>query len=306
MSIRAVDLFAGGGGTTTGAKQAGVEVVWAANHNPVAVECHAKNHPEVTHACQDLHQADWSTLPAFDLLCASPECQGHSRAAGNKLRSKKADVSRSTAWAVISCLDTLRPPLAIIENVEDFRRWELFASWQHAMQAMGYALSFNLINARDVGIPQNRLRLFLVATQSKNPITIQLQKEAEVPARTIIDLNMEGYKWDLVSNRVKATRDRVANGRKQYGEIFLDAAYGSAVSGRSIDTVLGTVMTTNKHSLVIGDHIRSLTIPELAAAQSFSPDVIWPSSSVATKALIGNAVPPTMAEKVIRAVLKAA
>ncbi|HCJ7273417.1 TPA: DNA cytosine methyltransferase [Vibrio cholerae] len=43
--MRGIDLFAGAGGTTTGAKAAGIDVVWAANHNPVAVEFHAKNHP---------------------------------------------------------------------------------------------------------------------------------------------------------------------------------------------------------------------------------------------------------------------
>ncbi len=84
---------------------AGVRIVWAANHKPLVVKYHEINHPEVQHSCQDLHQADWSLVPEHDIMFASPCCQGHSRAAGKRKSSKKADLSRSTAWAIVSCLE---------------------------------------------------------------------------------------------------------------------------------------------------------------------------------------------------------
>src|SRR5699024_2118387 len=82
--MKAIDLFAGAGGFSTGARMAGVDVVFAANHRPQAVEVHSSNHPATMHACQDLHQLDWSTVPPHDLLMASPACQGHSRARGKE------------------------------------------------------------------------------------------------------------------------------------------------------------------------------------------------------------------------------
>lgn len=48
--ITAVDLFAGAGGSSEGARQAGATVVWAANHWPLAVEVHARNHPDTAGA----------------------------------------------------------------------------------------------------------------------------------------------------------------------------------------------------------------------------------------------------------------
>ncbi|WP_343290008.1 DNA cytosine methyltransferase (plasmid) [Vibrio harveyi] len=303
--MKGIDLFAGAGGNTCGAKQAGVQVVWAANHNPVAVEYHSKNHPEVTHCLQDLHQADWSLIPEHDIVFASPCCQGHSRAAGKKKQAKKADTSRSTAWAVVSCLEARRTPIAVVENVKDFLQWELYQPWALAMKTLGYSLSVNIVNASDVGVPQNRERLFIVATKSKNPIKLYLETEPHIAARSFIDLNEEGYKWDKVANRVAATRLRVENGRKKFGREFLDAAYGSAKCGRSIDKPVGTITTVNKHSLVIGDKMRPLSIRELAAAQTFDQNYIFPDSAVMTKMLIGNAVPPKMAMKVIQAVLRA-
>lgn len=302
--IKGIDLFAGAGGTSTGATNAGVDILWAANHDPLAVEFHGKNHPTTEHACQDLQQADWSLVPKHDIVFASPCCQGHSRAAGKRKATLKADISRSTAWAVISCLEAHETEVAVIENVPDFLNWVLYPAWEQAMKSLGYSLSVNFVNAADLGVPQNRPRLFIVATRSDNPIILDLPKYAHVPARSFIDLNMEGHKWDKVSSRVEATQLRVRNGRKQFGEVFLDAAYGSARTGRSLDKPLGTVTTVNKHSLVIGDLIRPLTIREQAAAQSFPDEYLWPASTVATKRMIGNAVPPLMAQRITETVMR--
>ena len=62
--MKAIDLFAGWGGFTLGAEQAGVDVVWAANHWPLAVAAHTLNHPNITHACQDRkHMCGAQPLP---------------------------------------------------------------------------------------------------------------------------------------------------------------------------------------------------------------------------------------------------
>ena len=301
--MKGIDLFAGAGGMTSGAKDEGVEVIWAANHNPVAVEFHARNHPEVTHVCQDLHQANWGLVPEHDIVFASPCCQGHSRAAGAKRKTIKADLSRSTAWAVVSCLEAHRTPVAVIENVLDFRKWELFEPWSMALSKLGYSLSLNVVNAADLGVPQNRVRLFIVATRSKNPIKLKIHQMEHVPAKSFLDLNPTGYQWDLVSNRVEATQNRVMNGRKDHGDIFLDAAYGTERGGRSIHKPLGTITTNNKHSLVMGDQIRPLSISELAAAQTFKSNYQWPESKTQTKQMIGNSVPPLMAKAVTKSVI---
>jgi hypothetical protein len=119
--MKAIDLFAGWGGFTLGAEQAGVRVVWAANHWPLAVEAHARNHPHTEHACQDLRQADWTRLPAYDLLLASPACQGHSQASQPKRRAYH-DAMRATAWAVVDCADVTEPRAIVVENIAKFER----------------------------------------------------------------------------------------------------------------------------------------------------------------------------------------
>src|SRR5690606_12739929 len=109
--MKAIDLFAGAGGFSTGAAMAGCEGVWAANHWPEAVRWHAANHPDAEHVCQDLHQARWEDVPAHDLMLASPCCQGHSKARGKAHGNPQHDASRSTAWAVVSAAEYHRPEL---------------------------------------------------------------------------------------------------------------------------------------------------------------------------------------------------
>ena len=173
MSLTAIDLFAGAGGFTTGATQAGARVLWAANHWQAAVNAHAQNHPATVHACQDLHQTDWSTVPAHDLLLASPACQGHSRARGKE--QPRHDAARSTAWAVVSCLEAHRPAFGLVENVPELRKWVLYPAWRMALGALGYSIAEHVVDAADFGTPQNRERLFLVLARSLAPLRLRLR-----------------------------------------------------------------------------------------------------------------------------------
>src|SRR4051812_35057087 len=122
MIDTAVDLFAGAGGFSTGARQAGLRVLWAANHERLAVSTHERNHPATQHACQDLQLADWTLLPDHDVLMASPCCQGHSKAKGTT--KDWSEKSRSTAWCVHTCAVANRPKAIVVENVPEFRDWD--------------------------------------------------------------------------------------------------------------------------------------------------------------------------------------
>ena len=303
-SVTGIDLYAGGGGTTEGAVSAGVEMLWASNHKQITVDTHSLNHPEAVHVCQDLQLADWNAVPSHDIIFASPCCQGHSHAAGKARRSKKADKSRATAWAVVDCLDIHRSPVGVIENTAGFLDWDLYPAWEFALKSMGYSIGLHVLNLVDTGKSQSRERVYFVITKSKNAIELNIEKRERGSARDIVDLNFENYKWDLVSSKCAKTQMRVRNGRAQYGDVFMDASYGSAISGRSIDAPLGTVMTVNKHYLVMGEYIRPLSIPELADAQTFRSDYIWPESKTMAKEMIGNANPPYMAEMITKALIK--
>lgn len=87
----AADLFCGFGGSSQGMHAAGLNVRLAANHNELAVQCHAKNFPNTEHFRADLSNQDAADyvdpadLPPVTYLWASPSCKNHSQANAKKV-----------------------------------------------------------------------------------------------------------------------------------------------------------------------------------------------------------------------------
>ncbi|KPM81859.1 DNA cytosine methyltransferase [Cobetia sp. UCD-24C] len=304
--MNVIDLFAGAGGFSTGASMAGCNVAWAANHWPDAVEWHSRNHPGAAHICQDLHQADWSQVPAHDLMLASPCCQGHSKARGKASGNPQHDASRSTAWAVVSAAEYHRPPAILVENVPEFLDWQLYRPWVLAMQALGYAVSPHVVDAADLGAPQNRIRMFLVLTQSVQPLKLNLPTLDHLPAASFIDF--EGGRWQPIEKpgRAAATLERVRAGRATHGDRFLISYYGNTKTGRSLDRPIGTITTRDRWAIIDGDRMRMLSRWECRSAMSFPDSYQLPDNHRLAVHLLGNAVCPTPVSHIIKALQQTA
>lgn len=299
--MRAIDLFAGFGGFTTGAMAAGVDVVWAANHWPTAVAVHAANHPGVEHACQDLRQADWSALPRFDLLLASPACQGHSSASQPKRRLYH-DAMRATAWAVVDCADVTSPRAIVVENVLDFRRWRLFPEWLAALGKLGYRITEHRVCAADYGVPQLRERLFLIAHKRK-AVALPLRLAVRPPFAPCIETTSKG--WRHVSRASEGAQARIAAGRRLGSRYLVQHTTGHR--GVPIDEPIRTVTTKDQWILVDGDQYRSLTLREYARAMGFPDAYRWPAELARADVVkgLGNAVCPPVATALIDVVAEA-
>lgn len=297
--MNVIDLFAGLGGFSEGAEQAGCRVVWAGNHWRAAVDTHALNHPNTMHACQDLHQQDWTKVPPHDLLLASPACQGHTPARGKE--RPHHDACRSTAWAVISALECHRPALALVENVPAFAKWSLFPAWCSAAGALGYSVSPHIVDCADLGVPQHRERVFIALTRSQHPIELHLPQRKHVPAANIIDFS--AGRWSPIERKGRAinTLARIANGRRQHGDRFLSAFYGATKGGRGMDRPIGTITTRDRWAVVDGYRMRMITVDEARKAMTFRATYQLPANGREAMHMLGNAVPPLAAMEVIKA-----
>lgn len=300
--MNAIDLFAGGGGFSEGAKDANVDIIWAANHNPVAVKFHSLNHPNATHVCQDLHQADWTQVPSHDILLASPCCQGHTAARGKE--RPHHDKQRSTAWAVVSCAEYHREEIVLVENVPAFKNWILYPAWLDAMSRLGYACRPYLVDAADHGVPQNRERLFCVFTRSKHPLELSFKKRDHVSADQFIE--WDNYQWSPINKpgRSQATMRRITAGREEHGRRFVAPFYGSGSgrTGRSIHRPIGTITTVDRWAVIDGDNMRMLQPSEARSAMGFRPDYQLPNSKRDAILLLGNAVSPPVATDFLKAI----
>ena len=299
--MRVVDLFAGAGGTSTGAVMAGARIVAALNHWPVAVETHRQNHPTAQHYCEDAAVVDPTKLPAHDILCASPSCTGHTRARGKE--QPHHDAARATAWCVIRVAEAQRPRAIVVENVPEMLSWVLYRAWRLALTDLGYRVSEQVIDAADAGVPQHRKRLFVVASRGRRPIAIPQPSSPHVTARAC--LNMDGGTWSRWSGWCERSRARIVEGQREHGADFLVPYYGSETGGRSLDRPIGTLTTVDRYALVRGDVGRMLTVSELLRLQSFPAGYALAGTRRDAVKQVGNSVAPLAAKYVVGAVMEA-
>lgn len=194
-----VDLFAGGGGASTGLEQAlGLHVDIAVNHDPEAIAMHTINHPQTEHYVSDVFEINPHVVTRgrpVGLLWASPDCSHFSKAKGGKPVSKRI---RGLAWVVVKWAKAVRPRVIILENVEEFQTWgpltddgmpcperkgQTFQLWKEQLRALGYRLEYKELRACDYGAPTIRKRFFMVARCDGLPIVWPQQTHFAKPAK---------------------------------------------------------------------------------------------------------------------------
>lgn len=180
-----IDLFAGGGGASTGIELAtGRAVDVAINHDHSAILMHRTNHPRTRHLQTDIWDVDPPGVcqgRPVGLLWASPDCKHFSKAKGSKPRDKTI---RGLAWVVLRWAGTVRPRVIILENVEEFQTWgpvrkgkpikkkagETFRQFVSQLRDLGYDVEWRELIAADYGAPTTRKRFFMVARCDGMPI----------------------------------------------------------------------------------------------------------------------------------------
>ncbi|WP_304526909.1 DNA cytosine methyltransferase [Halomonas sp. I5-271120] len=119
-----VDLFAGGGGASTGLEMGlNRPVDIAINHDPDAISMHEINHPGATHYQSDVFEVDpllATKGQPVGHFHASPDCTHHSQARGGQPRKKAI---RSLSWVVHKWAGKVRPRVITLENVEAMLDW---------------------------------------------------------------------------------------------------------------------------------------------------------------------------------------
>lgn len=126
-----LDCFAGGGGASSGIREAlHKEITIAINHDPSAILMHETNHPETLHLTEDIFQVDLKKYLRADdvveVMWGSPDCTSHSKAKGAQPRESGL---RILPWSIYRlCLQIYEitgklPTLLCMENVEDIQKW---------------------------------------------------------------------------------------------------------------------------------------------------------------------------------------
>lgn len=183
--VRSLELFAGAGGLALGLNSAGFELQAAIEKDASARETLLSNgkHPR-KHTRgwgiygNDVRDFDYDEFVGVDLVSAGAPCQPFSH--GGRRRGSLDE--RNLFPEVIRALGEVQPRAFLIENVRGLLFGDMALYWERLLRELRspgrhyyptlyarpgrpkdeYKVFFRVLNAADFGLPQRRLRLFIV------------------------------------------------------------------------------------------------------------------------------------------------
>lgn len=316
MDKRVVSLFSGAGGLDKGFEEVGFDIIWANEYDSSIWETFEYNFPNTY-----LDKRSIRNIPSIDIpecigIIGGPPCQSWSEAGA--LRGIE-DERGQLFYEFIRILRDKKPLFFLAENVEGMlaqRHSEALANIKKLFRESGYILSFQLINANNYNVPQDRKRVIFIGYRNDLGITFEfpeIQKYKPVLKDAI---------WDLRDSAIPAKEKNYSNGNAckvpnheymigGFSTIFMSRNRVRAWDEPSFTIQAGgrhapihpqapkmKFIEKNKREFVKGqEHLyRRLSLRECARIQTFPDDFIFKYSNVADGyKMVGNAVPVNMA-----------
>jgi DNA (cytosine-5)-methyltransferase 1 len=314
--LRALDIFAGAGGSSLGLRGAGVQSIAAVDSWELATRVYRDNFPNTTIINKDLRELSPRRLRTrigpLEIIVASPECTHHTCARGSAPRD---EASRETALQVVRYAAVFKPRWIVIENVVHMRRWARHEEFKAELAALGYQVGEQVLDAAEFGVPQKRRRLFLMCDR-EGPIgrVDATWTGSPPPVKRILDPIGTWATTNLFSpSRARETLRRYHRGAAKLGgrKPFLIVYYGTDGGGgwQRLDRPLRTVTTLDRFGLVEptddGVKFRMLQVPELRRAMGFPEDFKLSIGSRRDQIkVLGNAVCPPVMTAVVKELTK--
>ena len=182
--------------------------------DPHAVETQRRNHTKHKHYRTEVVQSDLADgkfvlcklaelkLNRPDVIIGGPPCQGFTRA--NRQSATPDNPINKLFWKFADIVEACKPKMVVLENVGDlavFHKGQIAAEILGAFQSLKYKVCMITLNAVQFGVPQNRNRVFFIATRSG---------KIEYPHPTVTDELDYRTVWDAISDL-----PRLANGASE-------------------------------------------------------------------------------------------
>ena len=346
-----VDLFAGAGGLSLGARLAGLRVELAIESEPNAARTYNVNHPDATVLPIDIRTLNptrfrtWTPIRDNLVVFGAPPCQGFSWS--NVRTRNRANPSNWLFEEFVKVVAVVRPAWILFENVQGFATTEhgFFLSHIKERLSHNYLLYDAVLNAKDYGVPQDRSRFFLVGSRDGLPFAFPEKHQSPPPTvenaiRDLPSLPTGATKCSRTygpkspsryAQSMRGTRDRCCNHLVTQNSPLVLSRYPYIPQGGNWEDIPVTLMhnyealaqchtglyyrlRADSPSIVIGNYRknmlihptedRGLSVREAARIQSF-PDWYRFSGSIGfQQQQVGNAVPPLLASRVFRAILR--
>ena len=342
-NIKVVDLFCGIGGLSHGFLKEGLQVIAGIDSDSTCKYGYEYNN-RAEFICKDIFDVTAGDVKRLfgseegqvRVLAGCAPCQPFSRLNIGKARKQKVQPLERFAQLIEETL----PDVVSMENVAglaDMNRYPIFKTFVDTLERCGYEFEYQIVNAADYGVPQNRYRLVLLAsrlgeirligkTHSSRKRTVKdaigalpkIKHGETCPT----DALHRARKLDPINlARVKATRKNGGNSKNWKRSLKLKChleesgmTYRHSVYGRMKWEEPAPTMTTQCVGLGNGrfghpSQNRAISLREAALLQTFPKGYrfVQPGKPVFTNHVarfIGNAVPVRLGKIIARTIKK--
>ncbi len=325
MNRDIVSLFSGAGGLDKGFEMAGFNIIWANEYDSSIWETFEYNFPNTVLDKRSIRNVPSIDIPECIGIIGGPPCQSWSEA--GSLRGIN-DSRGQLFYEFIRILRDKKPLFFLAENVEGMlaqRHAEALTNIKKLFKESGYNLSFQLINANNYNVPQDRKRVIFIGYRNDLNLTFefpQIQNYKPVLKDAI---------WDLNDTAIPAKEKNYTNGNlcKIPNHEYMTGGFSSIYMSRnrvrawnepSFTIQAGgrhapihpqapkmTLIEPNKREFVKGKEnlYRRLSLRECARIQTFPDNFIFKYSKLADGyKMVGNAVPVNMANALANKILQ--
>ena len=128
----------------------------------------------------------WDKDIKVDLIMHGSPCQDFSVAGLNKGGDKGSGTRSSLMYETLRIVEKLKPKYVIWENVKNLlskKHRHNFDAYIEAMDKLGYHSQYQVLNAKDFGVPQNRERVFTVSIRNDLNVDFKFPEPQELTIR---------------------------------------------------------------------------------------------------------------------------
>ena len=247
--IKVIELFAGVGSQAMALRNIGIdyEVIGISEIDKFAIKSYEAIHGEV-HNFGDISKIE--KLPYCDLLTYSFPCQDLSVAGHQK------GISKDTRSGLLLEVERLLlkakengtlPKYLLLENVKNLVGKKFikdFERWLNFLNSLGYYSNWEVLNAKDYGIPQNRERVFVVSSLENMHYKFPKQVELKSKMKDLLEEKVDD-KYYLSEKLLKYFSDMKNRNGFTRGEKFNPRKLENCNTAFAITTRAGARATDN-------------------------------------------------------------
>jgi DNA (cytosine-5)-methyltransferase 1 len=324
--MRIISLFSGCGGLDLGFVNSGFKIVYANDFDKKVSETYEKNHKMFIDT-KSIVNIESKEIPEGEGIIGGPPCQSWSLA--GKMRGSE-DSRGSVFYEYIRILENKKPKFFVAENVPGIlskRHIKEFEKIILKFKSIGFRTTYNLIDSRNYGVPQERKRVIIVGYHEKIGKTFKFPSPTHSKTPSINIDGIKTEKWltirDAIGDLPLAVPAKTKNHAKEnlkapnheYMIGGFSSHYLSRNRRRSWEETSYTIQAGGRHAplhpgssemrfkekdkfeFVDKDpHVKRLSIRECARIQTFPDSFIFYYNNVADGyKMVGNAVPVKLA-----------